>query len=286
MPRRNAITVNVRISEFVAKLTTYTLLLLGAFIIMIPFVWMLSTSLKTPDQVFVWPIKWVPNPIRWQNYIEALTKRPFARYTLNTTIISALTILGQLIASSLAAYSFARLRWRGRDLLFSLVLSTMMLPQSVTLVPKFVLFAQINWVNTFLPLVVPEFGGSAFAVFLMRQFFRTLPKELDEAAKIDGCDRFTIYSKIILPLSKPVLGIVAINAFKYSWNDFINPLIYLNDPRLWTLTLGLRAFQQEFTVDWHLLMAASTVVMLPLLIVFAVAQKYFIQGIVFTGIRG
>lgn len=264
----------------------YLLLIVGGVIILAPFVWMVSTSLKVPSQVFSWPIKWIPDPIQWSNYTEALAARPFGRYALNTVIITILTVVGSVLSSSIVAYSFARLRWRGRDVMFFLVLSTMMLPHSITMVPRFVIFARLDWVNTFLPLVIPEFAANAFSVFLMRQFFRTLSPELDEAAKIDGCGLFQIFYRIILPLSKPVIGIVAINAFRRGWNQFLEPLIYLNDSRLWTLTLGLRAFQQEFTVDWNLLMAASTVVMIPILILFFVAQKYFIQSIVFTGIKG
>ncbi len=265
---------------------TYVLLLLGGIVILTPFAWMLSTSLKLPSQVFSWPIQWIPDPIVWENYIVALTSRPFGRYALNSTIISSATVVGTVLSASLVAFSFARLRWKGRDFLFFVVLATMMLPHSITLVPRFVIFAQLDWVDTFLPLIVPEFGAEAFSVFLMRQFFRTIPPALDEAAKIDGCGYFGIYWRIMLPLSKPVVGIVAINAFRRSWDQFLEPLVYLNSSRLWTLTLGLRAFQQEFTVDWHLLMASSTVVMLPVLVLFFLAQKYFIQGIVFTGLKG
>jgi multiple sugar transport system permease protein len=265
---------------------TYILLTLGGMIIALPFVWMLSTALKEPAQIFVWPIQWLPDPIMWQNFISALTVRPFGHYALNTALISVLTVLGLVFSSSLVAYSFSRLKWPGRDQLLLVILATMMLPESMTLVPKFVIFSKVGWVNTFLPLIVPQFCGAPFFIFLMRQFFMTIPKSLDEAAKIDGCGILRIYWRVILPLSKPVVGIVAIQAFANSWNDFLNPLIYLNDNKLWTLTLGLRAFQQQFTVDWNLLMAASLVVMLPLLILFFFAQKYFIQGIVMTGVKG
>ncbi|MFW6034939.1 MAG: carbohydrate ABC transporter permease [Halothermotrichaceae bacterium] len=268
------------------KILAYVLLTIGGVIIALPFVWMVSTALKEPSQIFTFPIEWIPEPFVWENFAEALTIRPFDRYAANTALISALTVIGQVLSSSIVAYSFARLKWPGRNKLFFIILATMMLPKSMTLVPKFVIFANLGWVNTFLPLVVPQFFGFPFFIFLMRQFFMTFPKSMDEAAKIDGCGILGIYWRIILPMSKPVIGIVAIQAFTNSWNDFINPLIYLNDSKLWTLTLGLRAFQQQFTVDWHLLMAASLVVMLPVLFLFFFAQKYFIQGIVFTGVKG
>jgi len=270
----------------IKKTIIYTLLILGGIIIMLPFVWMISTSLKQPNQIFTFPIEWIPDPIVWGNFVEALTVRPFARYAMNTFFISTFTVFGQVLSSSIVAYSFARLKWPGRNKLFLVIIATMMLPKSMTLVPKFVIFSHLGWVNTFLPLIVPQFFGFPFFIFLMRQFFMTFPKSMDEAAKIDGCGILGIYWRIILPLSKPVLGIVAIQAFTNSWNDFINPLIYLNSNKLWTLTLGLRAFQQQFTVDWNLLMAASLVVMLPVVILFFFAQKYFIQGIVFTGVKG
>lgn len=277
---------NIHILRTIKQNTTYTLLTLGGMIIALPFVWMMSTALKESSQIFVWPIQWIPKPVVWKNFSSALMIRPFGQYALNTILISVLTVCGQVFSSSLVAYSFSRLKWPGRDQLFLIILTTMMLPESMTLVPKFVIFSKIGWVNTFLPLIVPQFFGLPFFIFLMRQFFMTIPKSLDEAAKIDGCGIFGIYCRVILPLSKPVVGIVAIQAFANSWNDFLNPLIYLNDNKLWTLTLGLRAFQQQFTVDWNLLMAASLVVMSPLLILFFFAQKYFIQGIVITGVKG
>ncbi|WP_217900093.1 carbohydrate ABC transporter permease [Paenibacillus herberti] len=264
----------------------YVLLTAGGLVILVPFIWMLSTSLKIPSQVFAWPIEWIPKPVKFSNYVEALSMRPFILYYGNTFFITGLAVLGQVFSSSIVGYSLARLRWRGNNLVFALIMSTLMLPEIVRMIPTFVIFSKIGWVDTFLPLILPHFFAGAFNVFLFRQFFHSLPKDLDEAATVDGASLFGIYWRIILPLSKPVIGIVAINTFRYSWNDFLHPLIYLNDTKLWTITLGLRAFQQEFNIDWNLLMAASATSMLPILILFVIAQKYFIQGIVFTGVKG
>lgn len=264
----------------------YLLLLAGGVVILIPFVWMISTSLKQPSQVFAWPIEWIPRPVKLSNYWDAMTMRPFALYYGNTFLVTGLAVIGQVLSSSLVGYSLARLRWRGSKPVFALIMSTLMLPEIVRMIPTFVIFSKIGWIDTFIPLVLPHFFAGAFNVFLFRQFFHSLPKDLDEAAKVDGASLFGIYWRIVLPLSKPVIGIVAINTFRYSWNDFLHPLIYLNDTKLWTITLGLRAFQQEFNVDWNLLMAASATSMIPIILLFVIAQKYFIQGIVFTGVKG
>ncbi|MFC4600902.1 carbohydrate ABC transporter permease [Cohnella hongkongensis] len=279
-------TASVRRSRRITNSLLYALLTAGGFIILIPFVWMISTSLKIPSQVFAWPIEWIPRPVRFSNYIEAMSMRPFGRYYANTFLITALAVVGQVLSSSIVGYSLARLRWRGSQVVFALILSTLMLPEIVRMIPTFVIFSKIGWVDTFIPLILPHFFAGAFNVFLFRQFFRSLPKDLDEAATVDGATLFGIYWRIIMPLSKPVIGIVAINTFRYSWNDFLHPLIYLNDTKLWTITLGLRAFQQEFNIDWNLLMAASATAMIPIIVLFVIAQKYFIQGIVFTGVKG
>lgn len=277
---------SIKRSEKISNFIVYSILTMGAFVILIPFVWMISTSLKIPSQVFTWPIQWIPDPIKFSNYVKAMTTRPFDLYFMNTIFLTSLAIVGQIIASSLVGYSLARLKWRGSNIIFALIMSTLLLPEIVKLIPTFILFSKLGWINTFLPLTVPQFFGNAFNIFLFRQFFRSLPIELDEAAKVDGCSLFGIYWRIILPLSKPVIGIVSIYTLRHNWNDFIHPLIYLNDSKLWTITLGLRAFQQEFNIDWSLLMAASVVTMLPIIVLFVIAQKYFIQGMVFTGVKG
>jgi len=269
------------------KVLLHLLLLIGVVIVMIPFAWTLSTSLKPEGQVYTFPPKWIPEPILWGNYVDALTALPFGLYTRNTLYLAIGRIVGLLFTCSIVAYSFARLRWKGRDTLFFIVLATLMIPFEVTLVPQYVLFSEIGWVNTFLPLIVPAFfAGNPFFIFLMRQFFMSISSELDDAARIDGCGYFDIYWRIILPLSKPVLAVVAIFAFQNNWNSFLLPLIYLHDRDLYTLALGLNLFQEENYTRWTLLMAASLTIMLPVILLFFLLQRYFIQGVVFTGVKG
>jgi|SRR5579884_2272345 len=265
----------------------HVVLLVGVVVVAGPLAWMISTSLKAPADVFSFPPKWIPNPIVWSNYPSALTTLPFGTYFENTLTITLLAMVGQLFSAALVAFSFARLRWSGRDALFVVVLATLMLPQHVTLVPQYILFSQLRLVDTFLPLILPAyFGGGAFFIFLLRQFFMTIPLELDDAARIDGCGDFGIFWRIILPQAGPALAATAIFSFQWHWNDFLGPLIYLTSKTNFTLALGLRLFQSEMGTEWHLVMAASVVVMLPIVVVFFVAQKYFFQGVVFTGIKG
>ncbi len=276
---------SVRVRRRVMLAIIYLLLSVAGFVAMIPFAWMLSTSLKTPTQVFTWPIRWMPSPIVWQNYPEALVGR-FWLWTRNTVLVAALSVAGIAFSSTLVGYSFARLRWRGRDALFLIMLATMMLPTQVMLIPRFVIFSKLRWVDTFLPLWAPTFLGSGFNIFLMRQFMLTLPLELDDAARLDGCGHFSILTRVILPQCLPPLGFVAINTFRSRWNSFLEPLIYLNKPNMFTLPLGLRNYVGQYSAQWGYLMAASVVAMLPILIVFFFGQRYFIQGVVFTGVKG
>jgi ABC-type glycerol-3-phosphate transport system permease component len=257
-----------------------------ALIMLLPFFWMVSTSLKPNEQVYLIPPKWIPNPIVWSNYPRAFSFAPFGLFIKNSLIIAVICVVGVVFSSSLAGYSFAKLRWPGRDLIFFVLLSTMMLPGQVTMIPIFILFKKFGWINTFYPLTVPTFfGGGAFNIFLMRQFFLTIPYELDEAARIDGASFFKIYTNIELPLSIPVITAISIFTFIGSWNDFMGPLIYLNDASKYTIQLGLRMFQADFSSDWSALMAMSIVTALPCIILFFVAQRYFIQGIVLTGLK-
>lgn len=258
----------------------------GAALMIVPFVWMLSTSLKTNPQLFVNPPPWIPNPIAWENYPTALQAAPFLIYTTNTLTITLGSIIGTIFSCSLAAYGFARFRAPGRDLLFMLLLSTMMVPGIVTLIPTFVAFSKLGWINTFLPLIVPHFFGSAFFIFMLRQFFLTVPVELEDAAKIDGANTIQILLVIFWPLSRPALAAVVVFQFIWSWNDFMGPLIYLNDTMKRTISLGLWGFVGQYGADWTLLMAASVMATLPVLLVFFIAQRYFIQGIVTTGLAG
>ena len=277
-----------RAARRLQRTTAYLLLSLGAVVICIPFFWMIATSLKAEMDVYLYPPKWIPSPVMWQNYRTVMTIWPFGLFVRNSIFVTTLCIIGSLLSCSLAAYGFSRLRAPGRDALFLVMLATMMLPQQVTLIPMYVLFSKIGWVDTFKPLVVPSFFGGAFNIFLLRQFFLTVPYELEDAARIDGCNSLQVYYRIMLPLSVPALAIVAIFEFVNHWNDFFGPLIYLNSEKKYTLALALRYFQGSEGVlpQMHLLMAASFLSMLPILLLFTLAQKYFIQGIVFTGIKG
>ncbi|HMN28428.1 MAG TPA: carbohydrate ABC transporter permease [Caldilineaceae bacterium] len=270
--------------------TVFQLILLACSAVMlIPFFWLISTSLKIRGTEFIFPPQWIPRPPVWENYYTAIfaSGLPFPRFLLNTTIITLASVVGTLFSTSLAGFGFARMRFPGRNLLFILVLSTMMLPEVVTQIPSYLLFRQFGWIDTFLPLIVPAFlGWSAFSIFLFRQFFLTIPFELDEAARIDGASTRQIYLRVILPLSKPVLSTVAVFTFLDGWNSFLRPLIYLNSLENMTLAVGLRAFQGLRGTEWNLMMAAAAIMMVPVLLVFFLAQRYFIQGIVTSGFGG
>lgn len=274
------------IGDAVHRAIVYALLLAGSALFLLPFFWMVSTSLKDEVGLFSIPPEWIPNSFKWSNYVAAVQSFPFLRYTLNTTFLTAVSMFGSVLSSSLVAYAFARLRFPGRTFWFVLLLATMMLPAQVTMIPLFVLFKELGWINTYLPLTVPFFFGGAFYIFLLRQFFLTIPKELSEAAKIDGCPEFFIYLRIFLPLSKPALATLAIFTFMLTWNDFLGPLIYLNDSDLFTLALGLRSFQMQYGTRWNVMMAASILVMLPTIVLFFTCQRYFIEGITLTGVKG
>ncbi len=258
-----------------------------AALLVFPLLWLVSTSLKQPGTEFTYPPRWIPEPIFWRNYVDALAQEPFGLYLRNTLTITVAATLGAVITASLAAFGFARIRFPGRDVLFILLLSTMMLPDVVTLVPKYILFSKLHWINTFLPLTVPFwFGGGAFNIFLIRQFFMTLPYELDEAARIDGASNFRIYAQLLMPLSVPALATVVILTAVNNWNDFLSPLIYLNSPARFTLALGLQNYQTLYGTQWAWLMAASMLMIAPMLILFFSFQRFFIEGIQLTGLAG
>lgn len=276
-----------RARQFLGKVGVYGLLLLGSVMTLLPFVWLIRSSLMGPGQIFSLPIEWRPSPIRWENYPDALTAVPFDRYFFNTMRIEVLVIAGTLITSTMSAFAFARLRWRGRNLVFGILLSGLMLPYAATLIPTFILWQQLGGLGTIAPLVVPAwFGGGIFNIFLLRQFFMTIPRDLDEAAYLDGATPFEVLIRIILPLSKPALIVVSIFTFISVWNDFLGPLIYLGDESQYTLAIGLRVFSSAYTAQWDLLMAASTAVVLPIVVLFFLAQRYFVEGITLTGIKG
>jgi ABC-type glycerol-3-phosphate transport system permease component len=271
-----------------AQITIATVVVvLGAIVILVPFVWMVSTSLKADGEVFLIPIRWIPRQLRFENYALATTAIPFWGYAVNTVYITLLVLIGSVGSSALVAYAFARLRARARDLLFVILLSRLMLPGEVTLVSTYLTFRYLGWIDTYNPLIVPHWFGNAFFIFLLRQFFMTLPIELDDAAKIDGCGYFGIFARIILPLSKPALATVAIFSFFETWNAFQGPLIYLNTMEKYTLSVGLTFFHDQYTgTPWNQMMAASLLTMLPCLVVFFFGQRTFIQGAVLTGIKG
>ncbi len=280
---------NRTIDKFLPHLSVvaiYALLLLGAVMVFFPFAWTISTSLKTEQQTLAYPPTWVPDPVQWENYPNALTARPFGRYYVNTTIVTVLSVIGQVASSAVVAYGFARFRFPGRGLLFLIVLSTLMIPFHMLIIPRFILFKYLGWLDTFAPLIVPNFFGGAFSIFLLRQYFMTIPPDLDEAAKMDGASALQIFLRITLPLARPALGAVAVFEFVSTWNDFLGPLIYLSSDRNYTVSIGLAAFRNDYFTAWHLFMAASAVAMLAPLVVFFLAQKYFISGVALTGSGG
>ena len=237
--------------------------------------------------MFLFPPRWIPKRLQWENFEQGLTFLPFARYFANTSYITLLSVAGQLLSSPLIAFGFAKLRARSRDTLFVLLLSTMMLPRHVTMVPLFILYRKLNWIDTYWPLIVPAFAGAPYYIFLLRQFLLTIPQELSDAAKIDGCGYFGAYTRIFIPLSKPALATVAIFTFMSSWNDFMGPLIYISSDEKWTLTLGLSRFTGMYgETAWNQLMAVSLIIILPSILLFFFAQRLFIQGIVITGVKG
>ena len=269
------------------RLLTLIVLFVGAFIMALPFLWLLSSSLKPEQEIFLFPPKWIPNPIRFQNYIDALTYKPFGTYIANTLWIVILNEIAIVGSASLCAYGFARISFPGRDFWFGIVLATLMVPYFVMMIPQFVIFSRLGWTDSYLPLTIPFFfGGGAFNIFLLRQFFRTLPAELADAARIDGCSELGIYWRIFMPLAKPALATVAIFTFLNGWNDFIGPLLYINSPDKFTVAIGLATFRSVMRTRWDLLMAASTAMIVPVLLLFFFAQRYFIEGIVLSGLKG
>ncbi len=271
---------------FSSRFLIYLILITGAAFVFLPFGWTISTSLKTEKQTLDYPPTWIPNPIAWENYPDALTARPFGKYYINSFIVTISSVIGMVASSAVVAYGFARFRFRGRNVLFFIVLSTLMLPTQILIVPRFILFRELDWLDTFLPLIVPNFFGGAFSIFLFRQYFMTIPLDLDQAAKLDGAGPIQIFIWIILPLSRPALGAVAVFEFMSNWNDFLSPLIYISSEANYTVSLGLAAFRNDYFTAWHLFMAASAAAMTIPLIVFFIAQKYFISGVALTGSGG
>lgn len=260
-------------------------LLLGSIVMLLPFGWMLATSLKAPPQIFTYPPTLIPNPVMWQNYLDTVQAMPFGRFYLNSLFVAVSVTTIQILTASLAAFAFARLRYWGREILFLVYLATLMIPFQVTMIPNFILVRYLRWYDTFYALIVPT-AFSAFAVFLLRQYFLGIPVELDEAARMDGASSLRIWARIIMPLSGPVLAALTIFVFLGSWNDFLWPLVVTNSNDTRTIPVGLASFQGQFNTDWHLLMAGSVIALLPVLLVYVLAQKRFVEGITLSGMGG
>lgn len=262
----------------ITSVILFIILAIGAVIILFPIAWMLSTALKSAPEVAQYPPKLLPDKLLFENFAIAWGKAPFTRYTINTLIIVVFTIIGNVFVNSFVAYGFAKIDFAGKKLLFRVVLATMMIPGFVTLVPTYVIFSKLQWVDTYLPLIVPAFCGNAFHIFMMRQFYRTIPNELLEAARVDGAGHFYIWGKLMMPLVKPVMATVALISFKGAWSDFQGPLLYLSSKSKYTLQLGLQVFKGQGYTEWNYLMAISFLSMIPILLLFFCFQNYFIEG--------
>jgi ABC-type glycerol-3-phosphate transport system permease component len=277
-----------RFQKLSKDIIVYSLLTFLSLLFIFPFFWMLDSALKQNSQIFLWPPKWIPNPIAWSNFVTAFSnpQLPFLTFLRNTMILEVGIITGRLLSCILVAYGFARLDAPGKNFWFGILLATFMLPGAVIMIPKYILFNRLGWVNSYLPLIVPAWFGESYAIFLMRQFFMTIPRELEEAALIDGANTLDILARIIVPLSTPVLAVITVLSFKDIWNDFFNPLLYLNSLDKYTIAIGLAYFNGQFKVDMGPLMAASVVLILPLIVVFFLAQRLFVEGISLTGLAG
>lgn len=272
-------------SAVLRRVLLYIVLILIAVIMVVPFLWMLSTSLKTQYDAVKIPPVWIPNPPQWENYVKLFTEQPMFQFMLNTIKIVFFVVLGQLFFSSLAAYSFARISFKGRNVVFFFYIATLMVPGQVTMIPTYLMFAKAGLTDNHLALILPAFF-SAFGVFLLRQFFMSLPRELEEAAEIDGCNPFMTYWRIMLPLVVPAMLTLGVFTLMNTWNDYMGPLIYLSSPEKYTMTLGIAYFKGVYTTQWNLVMAGSIVSVVPILIAYLCAQKYFIEGIAFSGVKG
>ena len=276
----------IKLSRIVQAVAVYGILTSLSVIVLVPVAWMLSTALKPQSQIFAFPPVYIPHPLLWSNFVDALTAEPFDLYARNTFLLVIVNVIGQLLSCTLIAYGFARLRFPGRNVLFMVMLATLLIPSQVTMIPLFILFRTLGWVDTYLPLTVPAFFGNPFYVFLLRQYMLTLPYELDEAARMDGCNTWQILYKILVPLCWPPLTIVVVFTFTDVYNDFLEPLIYLSDPSKFTLAIGLANFVGRYSSNWNYLMAASLVFLVPLLITYYFAKRNLIGGVASFGLKG
>ncbi len=274
--------------HWLAAASRHGLLIVVSIIFVVPFYWMLITALKTQTTVFTTPIQWWPSTLHWENFATAANypSFPFLRFLWNSLYYSSMVTLGTVLSCAAVGYGFARLRFPGRDVLFFITIGTLMIPGIVTFIPTFVIFKTLGWIGGYAPLIVPSFFGSGFFIFMMRQFFLGLPKELDDAARVDGASEFRIFWQIMLPLVRPALLVMAVFTFMWTWQEFFGPLVYLQDTNKFPLSLGLYTFRARRTTDWNLMMAGATLATLPLVIVFFAAQRYFLEGIKLTGIKG
>ncbi len=276
------------------RLAVYAILTCFSILMLLPFAWMVSSSLRSEAEMFPYPPNplrwsfWAPSPVHWENYLNAWNALPFTTFLRNTLVITIGRIFGELLSCSLIAFGFARLRARARDLLFIVLLATMMLPGQVTMIPVYIMFSKLGWINTFKPFLVPAFFGAPFFVFMLRQFFLNVPMDLDEAARIDGASTFQIYTRVFLPLAKPPLAVIAIFLFMGSWREFLGPLMYLQETGKYTLALGLMLFRSygEYATRWDLIMASSIAMSIPPIILYFLTQKLIVRGVTLTGIKG
>ncbi|WP_242965223.1 carbohydrate ABC transporter permease [Petroclostridium xylanilyticum] len=275
-----------QLKGLVNSISYHVVLISISIFFMLPFYIMVVTSFKTQAECFVYPIKWLPDQWNLKAYYDIFKVIPFGKYFINTVFITGANVIGVVLTCPLAAYSLARLEWKGRDLLFFLTIAVMMIPYQVIMIPIFILFSKLKLVGTYWPLILPQYLGVPFFIFLLRQFFKGLPKDLEDAARIDGCSEFSIYSKVFLPLCRPAILTVAIFQLLNSWNDFTGPLIYLTKAKMYTLQIGLQQFKSVHITNWPPMMAASVLISLPIIILFFIAQKQFIEGVTFTGIKG
>jgi len=277
----------VRLTGVVSEVLKYAVLLFFSAFFLIPWAWMISTSLKSPQELNAWPIVWIPDPPRFNNYIAAFKEAMFGTFVINTLGLASASVAGAVISNSLIAYGFSRIRWPGRDVVFGIVLATMILPGFVTFIPLYIVFRRLDWLNTYRPLVIPTALGSPFFIFLLRQFFMGLPQALSDAARVDGASEFRTFSQIILPLAKPAIAVVALFQFIGSWNAYFGPLIYLSDKEKWTLSLGIANMRVSYGFsNFAWIMAATCMSVMPIIVLFFFAQRVFIEGIALTGLKG